>query len=34
MPDEQRFSHASLADFVDQAFQRMDVPPDDARIAA
>ncbi len=34
MTDEQRFSHTSLADFVDQAFQRMDVPAEDARIAA
>jgi L-2-hydroxycarboxylate dehydrogenase (NAD+) len=34
MSEEQRFSHADLSDFVDQAFQRMDVPPEDARIAA
>jgi len=32
--DLQRFSATSLSDFVDQALQRMDVPADDARIAA
>jgi L-2-hydroxycarboxylate dehydrogenase (NAD+) len=32
--DLQRFPAASLSDFVDQALQRMDVPPDDARLAA
>jgi len=32
--DLQRFSAAGLSDFVDQALQRMDVPPDDARLAA
>ncbi|MGQ9571895.1 MAG: Ldh family oxidoreductase [Dehalococcoidia bacterium] len=34
MSDLQRFSAASLMDFVAQAYQRMDVPPDDARLAA
>ena len=34
MSDAQRFSASSLMDFVDQAFQRMDVPPDDARVTA
>jgi len=34
VPDLQRFSAASLSDFVDQALQRMDVPPDDARLTA
>jgi len=32
--DLQRFSAASLIDFVDQALQRLDVPPDDARLEA
>ncbi len=34
MPDQERFAAASLVDFVDQALQRKDVPPEDARIAA
>jgi LDH2 family malate/lactate/ureidoglycolate dehydrogenase len=34
MSDLPRFSAPSLSDFVDQALQRMDVPPDDARLAA
>jgi len=34
MSDVERFSAASLIDFVDQALQRLDVPPEDARIAA
>lgn len=34
MPDVQRFSAASLIDFVDQALQRLDVPPEDARVTA
>lgn len=34
MSNVQRFSATSLMDFVDQALQRMDVPPDDARVAA
>jgi L-2-hydroxycarboxylate dehydrogenase (NAD+) len=32
--DVLRFSATSLMDFVDQALQRMDVPPDDARVTA
>lgn len=34
MSDLQRFSAASLIDFVDQALQRLDVPPEDARLEA
>ena len=34
MPDLERFSAASLIDFVDQALQRLDVPPDDAGVTA
>ena len=34
MSELQRFSAGGLSDFVDQALQRMDVPPDDARVTA
>jgi L-2-hydroxycarboxylate dehydrogenase (NAD+) len=34
VPDVERFSAASLVDFVDRALQRLDVPPEDARVTA
>ena len=34
MPDVERFSAAGLIDFVSQALQRFDVPPEDARVTA
>jgi L-2-hydroxycarboxylate dehydrogenase (NAD+) len=34
MSDLERFSAANLMDFVNQALQRLDVPPDDAQVTA